>query len=189
MNTKKGLFSLIAIAFFTVAQADQVSVEQKESKISVSGTSTVHDWEMSTSLIDGSTQFIRSDDGRVEIAGTKISLKASDLSSGNSGLDKKAYEALKSEKYSTITFVQTAKVAVIENNGEFTATLSGNLTIAGKPKPPTVTIKGSSAHNRLKVSGKVPLKMTDFDMEPPRAMMGAIKSGNEVTVNFDTVLK
>ncbi len=43
MNTKKGLFSLIAIAFFTVAQADQVSVEQKESKISVSGTSTVHD--------------------------------------------------------------------------------------------------------------------------------------------------
>ena len=61
MNTKKGLFSLIAIAFFTVAQADQVSVEQKESKISVSGTSTVHDWEMSTSLIDGSTQFIRRD--------------------------------------------------------------------------------------------------------------------------------
>ena len=29
---------------------------------------------------------------------------------------------------------------------------------------------------------ETPLKMTDFGMKPPTAMMGMIKSGNDVTV-------
>jgi hypothetical protein len=39
---------------------------------------------------------------------------------------------------------------------------------------------------QLTVSKK--LKMTDFKMEPPTAMMGTIKVGDEVTVIFDVTV-
>jgi hypothetical protein len=31
--------------------------------------------------------------------------------------------------------------------------------------------------------------MTDFNVDPPTAMMGALTVGNDVTVNFDVTLK
>jgi polyisoprenoid-binding protein YceI len=65
----------------------------------------------------------------------------------------------------------------------------GNLTIAGITKAITIPVSGSSAQSKLKVNGKVALKMTQFDMDPPRAMFGAIKSGDDITVHFEIVLK
>jgi hypothetical protein len=29
--------------------------------------------------------------------------------------------------------------------------------------------------------------MTEFNMEPPKAMMGTIKAGDEVTINFNII--
>ena len=40
----------------------------------------------------------------------------------------------------------------------------------------------------LQVTVSKALKMTDFKMEPPTAMMGTIKVGDEVTVNFDATI-
>jgi hypothetical protein len=37
----------------------------------------------------------------------------------------------------------------------------------------------------LQFSASKKIKMTEYKMEPPTAMMGTIKVGDEVTVNFD----
>jgi polyisoprenoid-binding protein YceI len=171
-----------------VAQGQSIKVVPTESKISVEGTSTIHDWEMGTSAINGSANFAKEGD-QLEITGTKITLKSADLKSDNSGLDDKAHEALKVKKHPGITFTQTEKVSVTTNGTAFTGTVRGNLTIAGETKAVSIAISGNTAQNKLKVNGKVNLKMTQFGMEPPRAMLGTIKAGDEITVNFEVVLK
>jgi hypothetical protein len=37
----------------------------------------------------------------------------------------------------------------------------------------------------MQISGSKKLKMTEFDMVPPTALMGTIKTGDEVTVTFN----
>ncbi|MCA1745369.1 MAG: YceI family protein [Bacteroidales bacterium] len=188
MKTIQTILLLLASSLFMVAHGQSIKVVPSESKISVEGTSTIHDWEMSTSAINGSASFSKEGD-HLEITGTKITLKATDLKSDNSGLDDKAHEALKAKKQPSITFTQTDKVSVKTNGNTFTGTVRGNLTIAGETKAVSIPISGNTAQNKLKVNGKVSLKMTQFGMEPPRAMLGTIRAGDEITVNFEVVLK
>lgn len=188
MRTIKTILLLLASSLFMVAQGQSIKVVPKESKIGVEGTSTIHDWEMTTSAINGSASFSKEGD-QLEITGTKITLKAVDLKSDNSGLDDKAHEALKAKKHPSITFSQTEMVTVKTTANAFKGTVRGNLTIAGETKAVSIPISGSVAQNNLKVSGKVSLKMTQFGMEPPRAMLGTIRAGDEITVNFEVVLK
>jgi polyisoprenoid-binding protein YceI len=58
--------------------------------------------------------------------------------------------------------------------------------MAGKTKQVTLTVKVKTLPNGdLQLTGSYPIKMTEYSIEPPTAMMGAIKVGEEVTVNFD----
>lgn len=188
MKTIQTILLLVASSLFMVAQGQSIKVVPTESKISVAGTSTIHDWEMSTSAISGSANLAIEGD-QVEITGTKITLKAADLKSDNSGLNDKAHEALKAKKHPGITFSQTDKVTVKTNGSTFSGTVRGNLTIAGETKAVSIPISGNTTQNKLKVNGKTTLKMTLFGMEPPRAMLGTIRAGDEITVQFEVVLK
>jgi polyisoprenoid-binding protein YceI len=42
--------------------------------------------------------------------------------------------------------------------------------------------------NSMTVSGDYTLKMTDYGIQPPKAMWGTIKTGDEVTIKFEIVL-
>ncbi len=61
--------------------------------------------------------------------------------------------------------------------------------MAGTTKAVTLNAKGKVLENgdiQIAVSQK--LKMTDFKMKPPKAVLGTIHVGDEITVNFDVVL-
>ena len=38
---------------------------------------------------------------------------------------------------------------------------------------------------QFQVKGEVPLKMSDFGIDPPTAMMGTLKTGNEVVIKYN----
>lgn len=188
MRTIQTLLLLFASSLFMAAQGQSIKVVQGESNMSVKGTSTIHDWELGTSSINGVAEFTKEGD-QLEITNTKITLKSAELKSDNSGLDDKAHDALNVKKHPTITFTQTEKLIVKPNGTKFSATVRGNLTIAGKTKAVAIPVTGDSAQNKLKVSGKLDLKMTQFNIDPPRAMLGTIRSGDDITVNFEVALK
>ncbi len=61
--------------------------------------------------------------------------------------------------------------------------------MAGKTLPIDLKVSYKLAANgELKIIGSKQLTMTDFGMEPPTAMMGAIKVGNEISVTFEITL-
>lgn len=99
-------------------------------------------------------------------------------------MDKKAHDALKEKKSPEIKFSLNKNNNV--NISGANANLTGLLTVAGKSK----TVKVSANFDvenpqKFLVSGSVPIKMSDFGIDPPTAVMGTIKTGDEVVVKFN----
>ena len=138
--------------------------------IEIHGTSTLHDWKM----VSNETKTVFENDGS-KITNLTVSVQIKTLKSGDTGLDEKAYETLKIDRNNVITFkMLEADLAA--------GTIKGVFKVLDKErtetlKPDVLTIDH--------VSGSFKVKMTDFGLEIPSVMFGAIKSGDEVTVKYD----
>lgn len=150
----------------------------------VTGTSTLHDWTMTSRTIAG-TAVIISGDSSVTAADLSIAVNSLKSTEG-SGMDKKAYEALKSDKYPVIQYhlrsTQAESGASEAGPRRFNA--AGDLTIAGVTRQVNLglVLAGEQTGQRT-LSTHVVLKMSDFGIEPPKAMLGMIKSGDVITVD------
>jgi polyisoprenoid-binding protein YceI len=161
------------------------------SKFVVKGTSTLHDWEMVTE--SGMSGHIECDEGKTEglcITAIKLSVDVNTLKSGKKLMDSKCYDALKEEKFPQIVY-NFEKVSSLEKqaDGTFETVLVGDVTIAGVKKKTTVNARVQFNGTALKITGAKDMKMSDFDVVPPKALMGTIKTGNEITVEFNLNFK
>jgi polyisoprenoid-binding protein YceI len=69
-------------------------------------------------------------------------------------------------------------------------TAKGRLTISNVTKDVVLTATGvMNADKSITYSGTYQLKMTDYNVDPPSLMMGAIKTGDLVTVKFNLLLR
>ncbi|MBZ4675997.1 MAG: hypothetical protein JG782_616 [Anaerophaga sp.] len=166
-----------------------INLSGDSNSLKVSGTSSLHDWEMELTTFDASAQLENKDNGSYIISDARFSANANDLVSEKSMMTNKAHEALKAEKQPEIKFEQTGTLE-ISGNQNGTYTIAGNLTIAGKTKPVEIALNtNTNSQKKVSVSGNTTLKMTDFDVEPPTVMFGTIKTADEVTINFNLTLK
>lgn len=170
-NSVKSLLVLLVLVMFGFASAQNIT--GKSSKISVDGTSPMHDWTMTSSA----STFSGAVSGN-SITNVKFSMPVKNLKSTKGKMmDNKAYEALKADKHSNITF-SAATLNVGKSN------IAGKLTIAGVTKdvsfPVTVTKNGAS----YQISGTENLKLSDFGLARPGFM--GVKTGDalKVTVNI-----
>lgn len=180
------LYSLLVIAFAFLAinaQAqDYYKLQSDNSKLIVEGTSTVHDWQVEATEFDAETRLSINEHAVSHIADVKFTTPSESLESGKRIMDNKIQEALQTKKHPEIKFeLNNTKVV----NGD-KATIAGLLTIAGKTKEVDVSVDfDPKKPERFGVKGEVPLKMSEFNIEPPTAMMGTIKTGDDVVVKFD----
>ncbi len=101
-------------------------------------------------------------------------------------MDNKTYDAFNYEKHPQIVFTLNSRKISKEN---LTIDLKGVLAMAGATKPVDLKLNYKVLPNGdLKVTGSKSLLMTEFKMEPPTAMMGTIKVGDEVVITFDMTL-
>jgi polyisoprenoid-binding protein YceI len=61
------------------------------------------------------------------------------------------------------------------------------LSIAGVAKEVKFKTKYDVDGNQITFKGSYTFKMTDFNIDPPTAVMGTIKTGDEVTVRLEIV--
>lgn len=180
------LVAVLAIAFSSNAQS---SFKSKTSKMSVQGSSTLHDWESDVTQLE-CTGTVMLEEGKLsEIKDVQVKIPVTSIkSTKGKTMDNKTYEAFNSEKNPTIQYKLTS--AKISGSGpEYTVNASGNLTMAGTARPVDLDAKAKVLPNGdVQITGSRKLNMRDFNMTPPTAMMGTIKVGEEVTVNFDLTL-
>lgn len=181
------MLSLLPILAFGQAKLQAT----EGSFVKVNGTSTLHDWEMVSSQMENEAEFkLDEEEHPLHLTSISFSLKTETLKSDNKKLDRNAYEALKSSEYPEIKFKSTSYEIIKKENNKHFMKIKGMLTIAGVTKEKTVEAKcentGSGTHI---CSGETDLKMTDFNVEPPSFMFGAMKTGNEITISYKIIYK
>lgn len=179
------LMIALLISTIGIAQAQTGYKQTGASLVKVAGTSTLHEWEMTSKEATYQANFKVSPEGApVQLNSLTVSIPAESLKSGKGAMDKNAYNSLKTDQYKTITFALTTS-----KMEEGKIKCNGNLTISGVTKPiEIVATCKTQSDNSMKCNGSKALKMTDYKVDPPTFMFGSIKTGDEITVTFDVNL-
>ena len=181
----KLLMLLLVIGNCNSLVAQESRVVLSESKLTVFGTSNLHDWEIQAKAMSGkSTLAIEASDLKA-IKSLDFAVEVEQLKSGKSGMDDNTFKALKSKTYKNITYklVNVAKITEA-SGGNFTVETQGDLTIAGATKRINQTFLVKLVGKKIIFSGKQKIDMTLYGVEPPTALMGTIKTGKDVVVDF-----
>jgi polyisoprenoid-binding protein YceI len=85
--------------------------------------------------------------------------------------------------------LSSATLADTVNTPEsFTLDVTGNLNIAGHVEEVSFPVKGTKVgENSYRFEGSYGLNMKDYDVDPPSAVFGTIKAGEEVDINFNVL--
>lgn len=170
------------------AQAEKVTV--KSHKMTVAGTSTLHDWKCPASKLVSTGDVTMEGSDLKSVNNLWVEVESKSIKSDKDAMDEKIYEALKTDAYQKITF-QMAKMKSIEKKGDaYSIVASGNLTIAGVSKPVELTVVGKILlGGDIEFSGSKTMRMTMFNVDPPTAMWGVVKAGDEITIAFTLTMK
>ena len=187
--------ALLLAAAFVLRAADPAHFKPAQSAtttVAIKGTSSLHEWEMKGSTIEGS---IETDPDAWSTSGEKpaavrVSIPVASIRSAHERMDRIMREALKAEANPNITYTIASASLVSRSADAFVARTTGKLTIAGMTRDVAfdVTVR-RSADGTYDVAADVPMKMTDFGVKPPVAMMGTLKTGNDITVSFHWIVK
>lgn len=191
MNTKKNLWLVIGsflVMVFTANTtfAQTYNVNNAASKVKVEGTSNVHDWEMTAENLQGSMKVQMTDGQLVQIDDIKFTVVAESLKSGKGGMDKNAYKAINTDKHKTITY-QLQKVNNLDctSKSSCKVTTTGALTIAGTKKNVEIIFDAKVSGDKIVLSGEKKIKMSEFNVDPPKAMFGTITTGDDLDIKFE----
>jgi hypothetical protein len=182
---------LTSVLLITLGAFAQVKYSSKNGlNLVVSGTSTLHNWDMKSSQgsFDATVTF-NSAGAVTGISGLSFTTPVTSLKSDKEAMDKNAYKALKTDKNPNINFTAANTTVTAVSATDFTVKALGKLTIAGAPVDAEIVATGKiNADKSIAISGIKKISMKEFGMTPPSVMMGTIKTGNEVTLKFDLKL-
>ncbi len=84
--------------------AQNYRLDHNKSKIIVEGTSNIHDWEIEVEEMSSGIQAVFEEGKLVKLENLKITIPATSLKSGKSGMDKNTYKALDIDKNLNIAY-------------------------------------------------------------------------------------
>jgi polyisoprenoid-binding protein YceI len=175
------------------AQSTYKIEETKDIDMKLSGTSTLHNWTMNAQNTTGEAQFGFKGTSESQLSTLKsltFSLIVEDLKSGEKGLDKNAYKALKTDQYKDIDYKLTSATIMPEKDGKYLIKTQGKLTIAGVTREIAMDVFAVvNKDGSITCTGSDKLKMTDYQVKPPKFMLGAMKTGDDITLNYTLVYK
>lgn len=110
-------------------------------------------------------------------------LKNKGFDCGSKGINKDFHSLLKTSEYPQIS-LQLIKVNFLQPDKGIALV---NITIAGISREYTLPINIPKALDRF--TGNLRLNINDFNLEPPRKMLGLIVIKKEIEINFDILVK
>ena len=202
-NMKGIAVALALLAAVVAARAEEnlatvrYNAQPTGSMMTMDGTSTIHDWTVTSPLIGGSMEAAA---GFPECALTNpaalkpavnVIIPVRSLKSYARKMDEVMQEHLKMDKYPRIEYrlIELKPKSPVGTTGKVEFEATGTLFVSGETRTNVmpVTIEHVDG-GKLKVTGNTPLKMTDFKVEPPAPKilgMPIIKTGDDITIKVE----
>ena len=179
------IVAFLCMPFTSFAQKYNLDIQK--SSLIVFGTSNIHYWDIKTENQKGF--ILINAENSLQIKELNIVVEAESLKSGKGGMDKNTYKALNTNDYKTIEFnlISSDKITDLDNEN-YNVTAKGDLTISGVTKRITLEFKLNIKNNLVSITGEKNIKMTDYKIDPPKALLGTIKTGDDVIIKFNTIL-
>ncbi len=189
ISTIKNLLTVMLLLSVSIVQAQTYSA--KSYKLVINGTSTMHDWSSNATNVKIEGDFVINNGGIEKINNGTVNVATKSIkSTKNSGImDNRTHETLKADKFPNITYSVTKIGSVQQNGNETTIVLNGNLNIGGTSKPTDLSVKMKLLPNGdIELKGTRKILMSNYGIKPPSFMLGALKVGDEVSLDFSAVL-
>ena len=180
---------LFLVAQFIPAIETNGQSTLKSFTLKVGGSSTLHEWESGVEKIEWKGSVSLNTNKILTLKDVEVKIPVSSIKSEHGKLmDGKTYEAFNVEKNPYILF-KVKNVIQKPSGNDIALTLEGELTMNGVTNAMSLTVIGKSLPGGdMRFSGTRALKMSEFKMKQPTAMMGTIKVGDEVTVKYDLTI-
>lgn len=172
LSTKEDNFSLI-----------------KDYTVTIRGTSNLHDWDENVETVTGNSFVNWNKDGSFNLISLWIKMEVNSIKSDKGSImDNNTYKALKSENNPQIIFKLITPIKSIQANATSkTFIATGNLTIAGVTNPVNIDVKVLMKDKvTLSFTGAQVISMSDYKIKAPTALLGTLKTANEITLDFKT---
>lgn len=195
------LLTIFAIIFGMgeVAYSQLTYTPDQKSRLWIEGKSNINEFECQANqyfaeatLIDDNDpiEYRRQFEDRVFM---QVEIMVNGFECGRSRMNQDLQKALKSSEFPEITFTfDNATILAMpddldnEDENSFELDVQGSLTVAGQTREIRFTTKAYFVETyRIRAIGKTTIRMTDFGVEPPTALMGLVKAEDELIVNFD----
>ncbi len=176
----KAFVIIIIFQFLGFNTQTVYNVEQDGASMTVTGTSSLHNWESTIEDFKYTASITVEGNTILKINQLEFTVAVKSIKSGKSGMDKKTYEALREADHPTISYNLISAIPQSDN----TVTSTGELTIAGKKRKVTMEVNYEIYPSIVEFRGELTINMSDYEISPPTALMGTIKTGDEVTIRF-----
>lgn len=160
-------------------------------RITVEGTSNIHDWTMQADKGTGNVAInLGANNVIANLGNLSFSMAAEALKSEHKAMDKNTYKAMNTDKFPTISFAAPTSSIKSTGGSSFSVVAHGKLTISGVSKNTDLTAACTvNADKSFTCNGAYKLKMSQFNVTPPSIMFGTITVGDDITVKYTVTYK
>jgi polyisoprenoid-binding protein YceI len=197
-NLKTNIAAIIAITtmlFLGMGQSMRAQTVYKlaagkDVSVKVLGSSNVHDWVMTSTGITSQGEFKVEGDALKSLSAFSFTVAAKSLKSEHDGMDTRTYKAINADKYPQIVYKLTSATITPIQKGKFLIKANGDLTISGATQNITLNVTATvNPDNSVTCTGSEKIKLTDYKIQPPSFMLGAMKVANDLTIQFNLIYK
>jgi Cu/Ag efflux protein CusF len=181
----KILLAFVLTGFSLLSEGQTFELSKTGTSIAIKGTSSLHDWEMDLKVFNSGFRLNQEGSLIKGLDDVTFTCKATDIKSESSLMDKKAYEALKADDFPEIKFSGISGTGLVAEGKKITGNLKGKLNVAGETQEVTIPFNGTFTDNKtINIVASTDLTMSSFNITPPTAMLGALKTGDKISVLF-----
>lgn len=186
MKIKFGLLLLLMCSYLY----GQNSFSTSGFTMTIKGTSNLHDWESSVKELRATGNLTADATGLQSISALSVDIPVKSIkSTKGSVMDNKTYDALQANKFPTITY-KLDKATVTKKGDGYDVNANGSLTMAGVTNKVDMVVRGkTNTDGSITFTGSRKIKLPDYKIKPPTALLGTVTVGDEVEVVFKVTVK
>ena len=192
MRTLLILFIFLGFSFKPATVNKSPLYHSKSFNMTIKGTSSYHNWTSTVNNVSVQGDFVIRNGTieKIKHATVQVMTKSIQSEIKSTLMDDRTHATLKADKHPSITFEYKSLKTLKKEIQQTRLEVSGILTIAGKSRNTTLELDVQiNEKGQILISGEKKIKMSDYGIKAPVFMLGLMRVGNDVVINFDVVLE